>query len=51
MPHDVELDDPDVVPDEVAYAFPENHDQLPQRHAAPWGVFDKARQVQKDLIS
>lgn len=38
-------DDPDFVFDELAYSFPEHHGDLPHAHPAPWGMFDKARQV------
>ena len=46
LPEDNEEDeDTDIVLDELAYAFPEHFGELPQAHVAPWGIFDKARQV------
>ena len=41
MPREGEQDEPD----ELAFAFPEHHHQLPQRQDASWGIFNKARQV------
>ncbi|KAK9834565.1 hypothetical protein WJX74_004710 [Apatococcus lobatus] len=37
--------DPNFVYDELAYSFPEHYGELPRAHPAPWGMFDKARQI------
>ena len=54
MPHTNQLednsDDPDFVYDELAFSFPEQYGELPRAHPAPWGMFDKARQVPKSMI-
>ena len=45
-----ERNDADFTYDELAYAFPEHQNELPQAHPAPWGIFDKARQALRSLI-